>query len=68
MNAYKERVMNSENFGARIMENRVPDRKIWLWKIWRAQWYFQKVLGVFVEFLSGCKLWHERTVALLRSL
>jgi hypothetical protein len=31
--------------GARITENGVPDRKIWLWIIWRAKWSFHKVLG-----------------------
>jgi hypothetical protein len=56
-----------ENFGARIMENRAPDRKIWFWKLWSVKWSFQKVLGVFVEFLSGSKLWHERTRALVNT-
>jgi hypothetical protein len=28
---------NSENFGARIMENGALDRKIWLWNISRAK-------------------------------
>jgi hypothetical protein len=33
----------------------------------RAKWSFKKVLGVFAEFFSGWKLWHEST-ELLRSL
>jgi hypothetical protein len=27
-------MVNSEDFGARITENRAMDRKIWLWKLW----------------------------------
>jgi hypothetical protein len=33
MNARIERVMNSENLGARIMENGALDQKMWLWKL-----------------------------------
>jgi hypothetical protein len=45
MNARIERVMNYENFGARIMKNEALDQKIWLWKLLGAKWYFQEVLG-----------------------
>jgi hypothetical protein len=48
------------------MKNGVLDRKIWLQKVWRAQQSFQKVLVVFVEFLSGCKIWSKRTGALAK--
>jgi hypothetical protein len=58
---------NSENFGARITENGALDRKIWFWKLWRVKWSFKKVLGVFVEFFSGGKLWRERTRALAKT-
>jgi hypothetical protein len=44
---------NSKSFGTIITKNRAQDRKIWLWKISRAKWSLQEVLGVFVEFLSG---------------
>jgi hypothetical protein len=47
MNPWIERIRNSEierygsgRFGEQngpIMKNGVPDRKIWLWKIWRAK-------------------------------
>jgi hypothetical protein len=43
MNARIERVMNSENLGARIMWNGALDQKIWLWKLSRVKWYFQEV-------------------------
>jgi hypothetical protein len=57
---------NSENLRARIMKNRALDRNIWLWKPWMVKWSFWKVLGVFVEFMSGWKFWHERTRALAK--
>jgi hypothetical protein len=54
---------NSENFGARIMENGALYRKIWLWNISRSNSLFKRFWGVFVEFLSGWKLWCKRTGA-----
>jgi hypothetical protein len=58
---------NSENFGARITENRASKRKIWFWKLWRVNGHFRTFRGVFVEFLSGEKLWHERIRALAKT-
>jgi hypothetical protein len=51
MNARIGRVMNFENLGTRIMENKALDQKIWLWKLSGAKRSFYEVLGVFVEFL-----------------
>jgi hypothetical protein len=45
INARIERVMISENLGARITKNRALDQKIWLWKLSGAKRSFQEVLG-----------------------
>jgi hypothetical protein len=58
MNACIERMRKYENFGRKNHENGVSDRKIWLWKIWKAKWSFWKGMGVFVGFFSGsCEVW-----------
>jgi hypothetical protein len=45
MNARIEIAMNSENLGARIIENGALDQNIWLWKLSGAKQSFQEVLG-----------------------
>jgi hypothetical protein len=68
MNARIERVINSENLGARIMRNGALDQKIWALKACRGKTIFSGGSGVIMEFLEwleglgskdrdSCKIW-----------
>jgi hypothetical protein len=50
MNARIKRVMNYENLGTRIMENRARDRKIWALEAFKGNTTFSRGFGVFVGF------------------
>jgi hypothetical protein len=46
MNAEMERAINYESLGARIMENKALDQKIWAFEILGAKLSFHEVLGL----------------------
>jgi hypothetical protein len=52
MNARIERAMNCENFGARIMENRALDQKIWALEAYRGNTVFSRCSRTILEFLE----------------
>jgi hypothetical protein len=68
MNTWIEWMMNSENLGARIMENRVLDRKLWALEAFKGKMVFlgdSGVILVFLEWMDGlgtkdrgfCEIW-----------
>jgi hypothetical protein len=68
MNARIETVMNSENLGARIMENGAWNQKIWALEAFRGKTVFSggsRVILEFLEWLEGldtkdrgsCEIW-----------
>jgi hypothetical protein len=52
MNARIERAMNFENLGARIMENRDLDRKIWAFEAFNCKTVFSRGSGQILDFLE----------------
>jgi hypothetical protein len=61
MNARPERVMNSENLGARITCNEALDQKIRALEACRGKIVFSRGSGVVLEFLEWLEgLWHKR--------
>jgi hypothetical protein len=52
MNARIERAMNFENLGARIMENRALDRKIWAFEAFNGKTVFSRGSRQILEFLE----------------
>jgi hypothetical protein len=52
MNARIERVMNSRNLGARIMENRALDKMIWAFEAFNGKTVFSRGSGQILEFLE----------------
>jgi hypothetical protein len=63
MNAGMERAMNSENLGARIMENGALYQKIWALKVLGAKQSFQEVLGHFLNVQSSWRAFVTKTGA-----
>jgi hypothetical protein len=64
MNAEMERMMNSEIFGAEMIENGALDRKIWALEYFKGKTVFLGGSEGICRFLSGWKLWHKRTGAI----
>jgi hypothetical protein len=65
-----ERVMNFENLGTRIMENRTLDQKIWTLEAFRGGIALSEGSGAILEFLEwldglgtkyrgSCKIWKK---------
>jgi hypothetical protein len=66
MNPRIERVMNSENLGARIVQNGALDQNIWALVASRAKRSFLKVMWQFWNFLSGWRVLAQKTGALTK--
>jgi hypothetical protein len=64
MNRKNEEILRILTQESRKMELRIE--RYGLWKLSGAKQSFKKVLGVFVEFLSGGELWCERIGTLVK--
>jgi hypothetical protein len=61
MNARIEGVLNSENLGTKIMENRGLDQKIWALEAFRGKMVFLGGLEEFLKFLKWLEgLWRKK--------